>query len=439
MSNGTCLTDSNEKCGILGVSQVLAQINHSSVIIHGPKGCVFPVFEASIADPINYNFTELCERTTVFGGDDAVKNKIEDEYYKNNPSLIALVQSCSAEITGDDVEGVMRKLELPIPLFKIDGAGFINTLLAGINAALKKVVEEVSEPRHNHSGSDIVNLICHVGSYRFWQSDVRYLLGLLEEAGIKVRPLFLHTAVETLKNCYDARLNILVLEDYGIDLARHMKDAGHLPYVHSVAPIGLEGTSRWLEAVGTALGRDFSMLIDRKISEVKNRFEAGMGRVDDFRPFETLRRMRILIIGNAAVILGFASIFQNEMGITPDLVVCKDPAEKSSEICRQVPCKNQVVFSNDFSTIKALIRSFRPTILLGNDLEYYFARSVSDPVYLNISYPGSREINFFNTPYLGFDGTLNFLQELYNKIINRNQPNSTGDSYADFRKAPQQG
>lgn len=418
MIKTTCMTDSNERCGILGVSQVVAQIMNASVVVHGPKGCVFPAFEASIFHPVNYNFTELCEKSTIFGGEDAVKDKIIDEFHENNPSLIALVTTCSSEITGDDVEGIIHSLGLPIPVIKIDGSGFTMNQLQGANHAFKRVVEELAELSDRCPGN-YVNLIPHVGSYRNWQSDIVHLEKLLKEAGLEVRTLVMDTSVETIKRSYDAMLNILVSKDYGLDVAVHMEKVANIPFVCPPAPIGLEGTSKWLEAVGVALNSDFGPLADAKVALAKGKYEDGVGRVDDFRPFESIRKMTTMIIGSAEVACGFAQIFHNELSITPDQVIIKGSAVTSSLPPDGIPCKNEVIYTDDFSRIKESIRTARPTILMGNDLEYYYARTQGDPIYINISYPGSREIQFYQNPYFGFDGVLHFIQELYNKIIQR--------------------
>ena len=77
--------DSIQKCGIFGVSRIAAQIRSASVIVHGPKGCVLPAYEASLTNPLSISYTEMCRETTVFGGEDDVVYKIRMEYFTNNP------------------------------------------------------------------------------------------------------------------------------------------------------------------------------------------------------------------------------------------------------------------------------------------------------------------------------------------------------------------
>ena len=102
-----CL-DSIQKCGIFGVSQVMAQIKGASVVIHGPKGCVFPAYEASIADSLNISYTEMCRKSTVFGGERDAIEKVKDEYYESLPEIMAIITTCASEIIGDDINGIIN-------------------------------------------------------------------------------------------------------------------------------------------------------------------------------------------------------------------------------------------------------------------------------------------------------------------------------------------
>ena len=172
-----CL-DSIRKCGILGVSRIAAQIKDASVIVHGPKGCVLPAFEASLTNPLSISYTEMCRETTVFGGEDDIAYKIRKEYFTNNPRIIVLISSCASEIIGDDIKGVIHSLDLDIPIITVEGGSFINDHISGCNSAMERLVHELGAPRDENS--EIVNIIPPVEKYSGWKDDGALLSFLTE-------------------------------------------------------------------------------------------------------------------------------------------------------------------------------------------------------------------------------------------------------------------
>lgn len=220
MRNTTLCIDLIEKCGILGVSQVVAQIADSSVVIHGHKGCVYTAYEASINYPLNINYTEMCEKSTVFGGEHDVSEKIADEFYENRPDVMAVVTTCSSEIIGDDIDGVIMLADLPIPVIRIDGGGFLNTQTSGMNMAMKALVGSLCKDGDN--SCPVVNLFSPICINSSWQEDMQYLTDLLKEFGIAGRPLFCNTNVEDIRDYSHASLNVVICSTIGVDAAKSM-------------------------------------------------------------------------------------------------------------------------------------------------------------------------------------------------------------------------
>lgn len=176
-----CFVDPVTKCAILGISQVVAQIRGAAVLVHGPKGCAFPAYEATLYDRLVFNFSEMCERAVIFGGEKLLREKIYDTYYDNLPSLIALLTTCSSEIIGDDVEGVIGTTDLPVPVLRMEGVGFKRDNWEGIGHAMTTILKHKTKgvKRKGLQCDGSINLIAHVGSSIRWKDEVFHLEALL--------------------------------------------------------------------------------------------------------------------------------------------------------------------------------------------------------------------------------------------------------------------
>ena len=305
MRNTNLCIDSIEKCGILGVSHVIAQIVNSSVVIHGPKGCVYPAYEASINYPLNINYTEMCEKSTVFGGEHNVSEKIVDEFYENSPDLMAVITTCSSEIIGDDIDGLIKLANLPIPVIRVDGGGFLNTQTSGMNVAMRALIEKLCENGDNTY--PLVNLISPVCISSSWQEDVKYLSDLLNEFGIKARPLFCNATVEDIRDYCRARLNVIICSPIGLDACEYMSRRFGIPYISLPYPIGAEKTEFFIKSIAEALQNknDISPLLEEKRTAIKRKFNNGMGKVNTFRLFENIKKLKKMIVGPPEIALAY--------------------------------------------------------------------------------------------------------------------------------------
>lgn len=416
-----CHVDPVNKCAILGVSQVIAQIHGAAVLIHGPKGCAFPAFEASLYDPLVFNYSEMCERSVVFGAEAQLKEKIYDTYYDNLPSLLGLVTTCSSEIIGEDVKGVVSVTDVPIPVVPLEGVGFRRDNRQAVDHAMTAIVREKIRGRKRASvtSDGSINLIGHVGTSIRWKDEVLHLEELLKQFGRPVRRLFCSNRLADFDHLMQAAVTVLVSPDIGDEPAQLLNGRYGIPVVASALPVGLEQTVGWLNAVGNALGIDRSAAFDHDADEIRKRFRDSMGRVNSFRPLEALQTLETLVVAEPAAAVAYTHFLSNEFDCCPRYVVLKSQPYDRVDLAalRARYPKTTFVEIADNMQLKSLFEQVRPQIILGNDVEYLLARPVSDPVYVNIGYPGARLVKTSSRPYLGFEGTLNLAEDLVNRVI----------------------
>jgi nitrogenase molybdenum-iron protein beta chain len=421
-----CVADPFEKCAILGIAQVMSQVHGASVLVHGPKGCAFPAYEATLYERLSFNFSEMCDRSVIFGGEERLRSKLLDTYYENLPSIVSIVTTCSSEIIGDDVLGVVAQSDLPIPVLKMEGVGFKRGHRQGAEHAMLELVRYRTRGarRKGLARDGSINLISHVGTGVRWKDEVIQLEHELRMLGRPVRRLFCDNVLADFDALVRADANVLVSPDVGQEVARDLEHRLGTPFVASVLPVGLEQTVRWLGEVAARLGLNASALLDREADAVRSRFRDGLGRVTTFRPLEALRSLSTVILGEPATALAYHHCLHHELGLPARHVVLKSREQGSIDLAPYRSAYPETAFHvlSDYRQVAALLRESSPQLLLGNDVEYLFARDVSRPLYVNISYPAARRVKLGSRPYLGFGGVLFLAEDLLNALIERADP-----------------
>ena len=404
------------------MSQVVAQINNSSAIVHGPKGCAFPAYEASLNIPLSVSYTEMCRNVTVFGGEDDVARKIELENNVNSPDMIAVITSCASEIIGDDIAGAIGNADVGVPVVAIEGGSFASNSQDGLNLAMKRITEHFC--RKSSNPAEVVNIIPTIEKYVYWRDDAKCLSELLSEFGIKSRVLFCNADVKELPYYSDAVLNVLLDRKYGISCAEYMANEFDIPYIICDYPIGLFYTEEFVRSILKKLERmdaESEAIITDKLRKTKEAFRRGLGKVTTFKYFEELRSLRKIIIGNEATVLSVLRLIMAELNDVVTTVIIKTDEDEDTDAVRSAvlslsPDVN-VILSDDRSDIIDHLSNERYDVIIGSDVEYNAASRHYDFVYINVEYPSAREIHLVPKLYAGYDGCLNFVEYYYNSII----------------------
>ncbi|MBP2316504.1 nitrogenase component 1 [Azospirillum soli] len=416
--SGPCMVDPVTKCAIFGIAQVVGEIRGGTVLVHGPKGCAFPAFEATHLSQVRFNYSEMCEKTVIFGGETLLREKLWETYHDNDTLLMGVISTCSSEIIGDDIEGVIASAGLPVPVLKFEGAGFKRTHRQAIDNAMAVLLKRFLRAREGSDGS--INLLCHVGAHSRWKDDCVELAALLRRFGRPVRPLFLDNDLSDLAAAAAADLTVLASPDVGDEAARVLKRKAKIPYIAPPPPIGLERTADWLMAVAGALGDPLSRdEVDALADASRRRFWTGLGRVSSQRPFEHLRTARIAVVAEPAAAEAYAHLLTRELEGTPSLVIFKtttpdDPEERA--LADKLPATSRVVVTGDNARIEAELRAACPDILLGSDLDFIKHQGAGRVAYVGVSYPSTRRVYLNPRSYWGFDGALNFVEDLFNAV-----------------------
>lgn len=227
-------------------------------IVHGPIGCSFYAWltrrnqtkPPTEQDPnfITYAFsTDMQDSNIVFGGENKLRDSIQDAYNLFKPHSIAVFSTCPIGLIGDDIHAVCRtmKKELGINVFGFSCEGYKGvSQSAGHHIANNRVFTDVvgidlTQPR---AGKYIMNMM---GEYNIG-GDAFALEDYFEEMGITLKATFSgNSTIQSYESAHDVDLNIVMCHRSINYIAEMMEKKYGIPWF-KVNFIGAEATAKSL-------------------------------------------------------------------------------------------------------------------------------------------------------------------------------------------------
>lgn len=200
--------------------------------------------------------TLLDGKRTIMGS-----SKDLDELYDivigQSPSMIGIVNSPGASLIGEDLD----KVNSDIPTVRIDSHDYSSFSYDGYSSTAIKIVDEIAKERKDVRKGTVNIIGLSLLHMRFEDSsdELRRMFSL---CGIKVNTvLCAGSSVGEIEDISTAELNVVVDEDYGSEVAKHLKDRFGTPYI-SIMPIGFQNCEDLINSVCSVMGKDPSAAID---------------------------------------------------------------------------------------------------------------------------------------------------------------------------------
>ena len=254
-------------CAFNGAVSINIHLRDAAVIAHSPKNCAYisyqttsslgrrGLFEKGVLLPVsltpNFECTEMNETEMIFGGIEALREKVREVKLKK-PRAIIVISSCPSGIIGDDIDRVkyLEEPNMPIITIKADGniAGdyFQGMLMSYILLAEKIIKKDVP------TIPDTLNVVFEKAMAKNTDSNFKIIENLLYSMNIKVNCRFLYeTTFHKLENFLSAPLNLLAYDDdyTGEILRNFFEERYKCKFLNETFPVGFDETIRWLENV----------------------------------------------------------------------------------------------------------------------------------------------------------------------------------------------
>jgi nitrogenase molybdenum-iron protein beta chain len=350
--------------------------------------------------------------------------------------VVPIISTCSTEVIGDDIDGVVTKLNaelLPekypgreVHLIPIHTPSFVGSMVTGYDIAMRDIVSYFAQ-KTKPSGK--LNL------FTGWANpgDVTALKHLLGAMGIETTVLFEieafdsplmpegnhvshgETTIEDLRGTANA-LGTLALNRYeGGKAAQYLEKEFGIPTVIGPAPIGIRNTDTFLanlkaltgKPIPEALVRERGIAIDA-LTDLTHMFFADK---------------RVAIYGNPDLVIGLAE-FCIDLEMRPVLLLLgddnpnyvNDPRIKA--MVEQVDWDMEIVTNADFWELENRIKNegLKLDLILGHSKGRFIAIDNDIPMF-RVGFPVYDRAGMYRHPVVGYAGAIWLAEQMANVLF----------------------
>jgi len=344
---------------IIYILRLLNKIEDAVTVIHAPRGCGAAqlYLNAAKLNRSRWAVTNLDERDTILGADTKLRETVHALYRRYRPSLVFIVATPAVAINNDDIQSVADELgeELGIKVVPVYSDGFKSkSALTGYDVALHALLKYLVVKKPEGRGR-YLNLI----SVAEKGEDLAEVQGLLHELGLRVNVLPDTAALDNFAEAAQARFSIGIDPDSSDYLGKALASEHGVPFVQPSLPIGIEGTHRWLSALGKAAG--VTAAVDDLHGLEKGELKALIKKAK-------LKNVRVYISLPASAALGVADLVEElggeVAGISVDQVDSSHARQFAERLAQKPDLQLHVAQGQPFEEANILQR-VKPDLYVG--------------------------------------------------------------------------
>ncbi|MBP1641059.1 MAG: Fe-only nitrogenase FeFe protein subunit AnfK [Bacteroidetes bacterium] len=410
-------------------------------LVHGGQGCVMFVrltMSQHFKESFELASSSVHEDAAVFGALHRVEQGV-DVLLMRYPDLkvIPIITTCSTEVIGDDVDGVVQKLEAgllkekyagrEVHLIPIHTPSFVGSQISGYDVAVKAIVEHFATKSDKTNGK--INLLTG------WvnPADVTELKSLLAAMEVDATVLFDietfdspimpdgnhvshgETTIADLQSTANAIGTIALNKYEGAKAAKYLENEFEVPAIIGPTPIGIRNTDTFLANVKKMSGKAIPQSLVRKrgialdaIADVSHMFLAGK---------------KVAIYGNPDLVIGLAE-YCIDLEMEPVLLLLGDDngtynADPRIKALKEgVGFEMEIVTNADFWELEDRIKNkgLKLDLILGHSKGRFVAIDNNIPM-VRLGYPVYDRAGGFRHPVVGYDGAIWLAEEMANTIF----------------------
>lgn len=418
----------------LGAIRAVYPIEDAICLLHGGVGCSFNArFLFTIHDNrfIRLLSTGIENKHVIFGGEELLEEGLEKAIETSRPELVVVLGTCIPALTGDDLEGVARRVaqRRGVRVIALNNPNYKGGQLLGYHSVVSAYVEQLMEPPGQVEKRS-VNLLGVMPGEHNWVNDEREMRRLLEALGLEVRCTLVgaETRVKDILRAPGAEANVLAYPSVGLPAARQMREKFDTPWIETTyPPVGIEASREWLRKIAGFFG------LEKRAEEVIAEEMRRMGRA--------LRRLQEGQVYNLQFFSGktyaiAAAPFQlpamvrflyEDLDMHPYVVAFQEMDEPSygqlMELLNNYGLSPQVQTHGDHREFKeAIARDYRypggdPWLVFGSWLDAFdlAIRGVRVPV-IRFSYPVMDYSILTEVPFMGLRGVITWAERIHNSL-----------------------
>uniref|UniRef100_Q07JS7 Nitrogenase n=1 Tax=Rhodopseudomonas palustris (strain BisA53) TaxID=316055 RepID=Q07JS7_RHOP5 len=409
-------------------------------IVHGGQGCVMFVrllISQHLKESFEIASSSVHEDGAVFGALDRVETAV-DVLLMRYPhvKVVPIITTCSTEVIGDDVDGLITKLEegllaekyadREVHLLAIHSPSFVGSMVSGYDVAVRDFVKKFAK-KGDPSGK--INLLTG------WVNpgDVKELKHLVAELGIEANVLFEiesfdsplmpegdavshgNTTVADLEATGSA-IHTFALNRYeGGKAAQYLEKKFKIPSTIGPTPIGIRNTDALLKKLSQVTGKPIPESLVRErgialdaISDVAHMFLADK---------------KVAIYGNADLVIGLAE-FCLDLEMKPQLLLLGDDNSNYTKDPRIIALQEnvdypmEIITNADFWELEDRIKSkgLELDLILGHSKGRFISIDYDIPM-VRVGFPTYDRAGLYRYPVVGYSGATWLAEQMANALF----------------------
>jgi nitrogenase molybdenum-iron protein beta chain len=424
-------------CQPAGAQYASIGIKDCIAIVHGGQGCVMFVrlwFSQHYKESFELASSSLHEDGAIFGATHRVEEAV-DVLLMRYPDVkvVPIISTCSTEVIGDDIDGVVRKLnegllkdkyaDREVHLIPIHTPSFKGSHVTGYDVAVEAILKHFAK-KGEPNGK--LNLLTG------WQNpgDVRTLKHLMTQMQVDANVIFdieefdaplmpdgnhvAHgtTTIEDLVSTGSA-IGTIALNRYEVSKgAKYLEEEFNVPTVIGPSPIGIRNTDTFLQKVSELTGKPIPM------SLVKERGIAIDAITDVAHMF--LAEKRVAIYGHPDLIIGLAE-FCLDLEMKPVLLLLgddtttypNDPRIKALQ--EKVDYEMEIVMNADLWELGNRLQNegLKLDLILGHSKGRFLAMDHHVPL-VRVGFPVFDRAGLYRQATVGYEGAMLLAERMAN-------------------------
>ncbi|HWQ73761.1 MAG TPA: Fe-only nitrogenase subunit beta [Syntrophomonas sp.] len=409
-------------------------------IVHGGQGCVMFVrllFSQHFKESFELASSSVHEDGAVFGALNRVEEAV-DVLLMRYPhvKVVPIISTCSTEVIGDDIDGVVRKLnsgllkekfpEREVYLIPIHTPSFVGSMITGYDVAVKDFMSYFAQ---KGEPTDKINLITG------WVNpgDVTALKHLLKAMDVDATVLFEieafdsplmpegnyvshgDTTVEDLQGTANAKGTIALNRYEGGKAAQYLEDEFGVPAVIGPSPIGIRNTDIFLKQLSHMTGKPISQNL------VWERGIALDALTDLAHMF--LAEKKVAIYGNPDLVIGLAE-FCLDLEMKPVLLLLGDDNAgyqndpRIHALQRNAYFDMEIVTNADLWDLEDRIKNhgLELDLILGHSKGRFVSIDYDIPM-VRVGFPVYDRAGMYRHPVMGYAGAIHLAESMANAIF----------------------
>jgi nitrogenase molybdenum-iron protein beta chain len=350
--------------------------------------------------------------------------------------VVPIISTCSTEVIGDDIDGVVRKLNegllaekyagREVHLIPIHTPSFVGSMISGYDVAVRDFVSYFAK---KGEPSDKINLITG------WVNpgDVTALKHLLKEMDIEANVLFEiehfdsplmpsgnyvshgDTTVEELRDTANARGTIALNRYEGGRAAEFLEREFAVPAVIGPSPIGIRNTDTLIKHLSDMTGKPVPPSLVRE-------WGIALDAITDLTHM-FLADKRVAIYGNPDLAIGLAE-FCMDMEMKPVLLLLGDDHTGYAKDTRIQALRDHAWFDMEIVTNADLWdledrlknRGLELDLILGHSKGRFISIDYGVPM-LRVGFPVYDRAGMYRHPVMGYAGAAFLAESMANVIF----------------------